>query len=207
MANKFLTIPASPVMPIATDAYDPKFENQRNSIFRTYFNQVSGALGSIAGRNGGEFVQVPYGVFKCTSTQSPAVINTAYAVPFDTTVYTNSIAIVSSSQVKVSTTGYYLFTIAAQFDKISAAVMNGFVWISKNGTNITNSALKCQLVGGSTSEMVGSNAWLVSMTSGDYIQIMWGADNVDMRLEAIAASAPYPAIPAVSLNAELVSIV
>jgi len=41
---------------------------------------------------------------------------------------------------------------------------------------------------------------VINLTAGDYFEIMWSTDNTGVRLSAVAASGPVPAIPSVNLT-------
>lgn len=136
-----------------------------------------------------------YGAFYDTTTQTAAVINTAYAMTLDTTdisfgVYRG----VTTSQVYVTDAGVYDVQFSAQLDNTSGGNHLTYIWLRVNGVDVANSASQVRLKG-SDGELVAAWNFVVSLKAGDYIQLMWSVSDTAVQLVAQAAAAPVPAIP------------
>jgi hypothetical protein len=141
-----------------------------------------------------------FGSFYDTTNQTAAVINTAYAVTFDTTdlsegVYRGS----PTSRIYVDEPGVYNFQFSAQLDKTSGGVGIFDFWIRVNGVDISNSAGRVRIQG-NNSELVTAWNFLTRMKAGDYFELMWAVDDTTCQITAFPAVAPIPGIPSVILT-------
>lgn len=141
-----------------------------------------------------------YGVFAKTSDASPAVINTAYALTFDSTRISNGVVIgTPTSRIVVPTSGLYQFSCTIQLSSSSASTKSIWVWFRKNGVDISNSA---RIV---TSDL--NNGYIpvavnepISLAANDYVELMYAADSTNVTVDNVAATAFAPAAPAVVLE-------
>lgn len=141
-----------------------------------------------------------FGSFYDTTNQTAAVINTAYAVTFDTTdlsegVYRGS----PTSRIYVDEPGVYNFQFSAQLDKTAGGVGIFDFWIRVNGADIANSAGRVRIQG-NNAELVTAWNFLTRMKAGDYFELMWAVDDITCQITAFPAVAPLPGIPSVILT-------
>jgi len=71
--------------------YAEKTVRVSNSLVRTFMLRLTGALQSLFGPNGGQYIECPNGLFFNTADQTFAVTNTAYPVVFSTTYLSNAV--------------------------------------------------------------------------------------------------------------------
>ena len=143
-----------------------------------------------------------HGVFYDTTTQTAAVINTAYAMTFNTTALSSSVSIGSpTSRIVTSNAGVYNFQFSAQLHKTSASVGYVYIWFRVNGTDITDSASKVAL-SGSQAETVAAWNYVASMAASDYFEIMWSTSSTDCQLLRNTSTSPVPGIPSVILTVQ-----
>lgn len=141
-----------------------------------------------------------YGSFYDTTTQSAAAINTAYAMTFNNTVIANGVSIGSpTSRITVANTGVYNIQFSAQLDKASGATGHVHIWLEINGTTVANSA-GVAAIQGTSAESIAAWNYVTSLTAGQYFQLMWSTNDINVQLTASAAAAPAPAIPSVILT-------
>lgn len=141
-----------------------------------------------------------YGVFSKTTDQTPAVINTEYLLTFDSAQISNGIVIGgTTSQIIVPQSGLYQFDATVQLSSGSASSKNVWVWFKKNGTAIANSA---RLV---TTDI--NNGYIpitlsetVSLAAGGYVEMAFAADDTNVIVDTVAATAFAPAAPAIVLS-------
>ena len=141
-----------------------------------------------------------HGVFYDTTTQTAAVINTAYPVTFNTTQIVKGVYIgTPTSRVYVDRLGTYNFQFSAQLNKASASAKNVFIWYRVNGVDAANSATDVTLAG-SSSAVVAAWNFVVEMNAGDYFELMWSTDDTGCQIVSVTATAPVPGIPSVILT-------
>jgi len=144
--------------------------------------------------------QLYYGEFTKTDSQSPAAINTAYALTFNTTQLANGVSIgTPTSRVYVAQAGLYNLAVSVQITSNNSSQKATRVWIRKNGvTNLPNSA---RLVSTTLNNgyIVGSLNVIASLLANEYIEIMYSADDTNISIATVAATAFAPAAPAVIL--------
>lgn len=141
-----------------------------------------------------------FGSFYDTTNQTAAVINTAYAVTFDTTdlsegVYRGS----PTSRIYVDEPGIYNFQFSAQLDKTAGGVGVFDFWIRVNGVDVSNSAGRVRIQG-NNAELVSAWNFLTRMKAGDYFELMWAVDDITCQITAFPAAVPHPGIPSVILT-------
>jgi hypothetical protein len=141
-----------------------------------------------------------YGSFYDTTTQTAAVINTAYAMTFNTTDLTFGVTIgTPTSRVYVDTQGVYNIQFSAQLDKTTATVGLIYIWLRVNGTDVANSATQIRIQG-NNAETVAAWNFLADLKAGDYFELMWSVDDITIQLLASGAVAPVPGIPSIILT-------
>jgi hypothetical protein len=141
-----------------------------------------------------------HGVFYDTTTQSAAVINTAYPITINSTSISDGVYIGSpTSRVYVDRIGTYNFQFSLQLVKSSASAKHVFIWYRVNGVDAANSATQVTLVGNGAAVVAAWN-FVIELNAGDYFELVWSTDDTGCQILAAAASAPVPAIPSVILT-------
>ena len=147
-----------------------------------------------------EFKRARYGSFYDSTTQTAAVINTAYGITFNTTDLSNGVYIGSpTSRIYVDESSLYDIQFSAQFDNTSGGDHLAWLWLRKNGTDVADSAGEMRLKG-NNGELVASWNYFIELVEGDYVEIMWSTDNTAVQITARPAVAPVPAIPSIILT-------
>lgn len=147
-----------------------------------------------------ELIRHTYGSFYDTTTQTPAAINTAYAITFNTTDLSYGVYIGSpTSRIYVIADGVYNFQFSAQVDNTSGGNHLIYIWYRVNGVDATYSASQVRLKG-TDGELVAAWNFMVKLKAGDYFELMYSADDTSVQILAQAAAAPVPAIPSVILT-------
>ena len=141
-----------------------------------------------------------YGVFAKTADQSPAAINTAYPVTFDTTRISNGVEIgTPTSRIVVPEAGLYQIAANVQLLSTNSSAKNVRFWFRKNGTDIPD-----------TTRIVTTNinngfvplslAEAVSLEADDYIELVFASNDTAVRLDAVDPTAFAPSAPAAVLE-------
>ena len=144
---------------------------------------------------------VNYGSFFSTDTQAATVINTAYAITYNNAdqaygVYRDP---ADSSKIKVTRPAVYNVQFSIQVDKTSGGTGKLYIWPAINGTAVPNSASLIQIQG-NDAEIFSAANFFLPLSNGDYFQLYFSVDALDVQLQQFAAAAPVPAIPSIILT-------
>jgi hypothetical protein len=138
-----------------------------------------------------------YGAFQDNTTQTAASINTAYPVKFNTTDLTNGVTISNNTRIKIANAGIYNIQFSLQLEKTGGSGnMITDIWLRKNGVNIDGTTGKVVLTGSANaSPIVAAWNYLISVSSGDSIELMWSTNNTNVEIVAAGPTSPHPSIP------------
>lgn len=141
-----------------------------------------------------------YGSFYDTTTQTAAAINTAYAMTFNTTRTSEGITLgTPTSRVYADTLAIYNIQFSVQVNTTVATDQLLWVWLRKNGTDVTASTSQVRTKVLDFAAVVTKN-FLLEMNPGDYFELMWATDSTGVQLQTFAASGFYPSVPSVALT-------
>lgn len=150
-----------------------------------------------------------YGSFYSTTTFTPAVINTAYAITFNNTylrvdgselVYGVYVDSTITSRIYVDNTATYNFQFSAQLHESGGGIKQVYIWPRINGVNVDDSATNVTLANGSNARAVAAWNFVLNLRSGDYFELIYSANSTNISIPYVAASSPVPAIPSVILT-------
>lgn len=141
-----------------------------------------------------------YGVFSKITDQTPAVINTAYALTFDSTEIGNGIVRgTPTSRIVVPVSGLYQFVVTVQISSASSSAKNVWLWFRKNGVDVPNSA-RIVTISENNGYAPISLTQVISLTANQYVEIMFAASGINVRIDNVAATAFAPDAPATVLE-------
>jgi hypothetical protein len=150
-----------------------------------------------------------YGSFYSTTTFTPAVINTAYAITFNNTyeradgselVYGVYIDHTITSRVYVDITATYNFQFSAQLKETGGGTKQIYIWPRLNGVDVADSATNVTLANGLNAAAVAAWNFVLNLQAGDYFELIYSASSTNVSIPYVAASSPVPAIPSVILT-------
>ena len=156
---------------------------------------ATGPTGSV-GPTGPGGALASYGSFYDSTTQTAAVVNTAYPMLLGTTAEALGVSIVSGSRITVASAGTYNLQFSAQLDKASGSSAHINIWLRKNGVDVADTS-SIVAIQGTNAESVPAWNFVLTLAAGDYLQLMWSTDDISVQLTAVPAIAPSPAIPSV----------
>lgn len=143
-----------------------------------------------------------YAAFSDVTDQTGSV-SAATAVKFGTTDIAGSgITMVTDgsnlTRLTFAADGTYAVMPSLQFANSDSSDNDVTIWFALNGTNIARSATRLTVPkladGGSAFFQI---TFYVTVTAGQYVQIMWLPENVAVTLDHTAAAAGPPAVPAI----------
>jgi len=188
---------AAPNLPLAPVEYNRQYGDQLNNVLRLYFNRLDAILAQL--RTSDDIdpanINFPNGLFFNTADQTLAAINTGYPITFDQTYLNNFVALQSgsTSKIEVAVSGVYNFQLSAQLKSTNASAKDVQIWIRRNNVTIGYSGHR-YTVEGSDNHMNVNWIFDIDLAANEYIEMYWGADDTAVTMEAIPASAPYPAV-------------
>lgn len=202
-ALPLLTTPESnDVFPVVNTNITKKTTLQ--AIGNSIFNQISSSVvlpsqtGSFwtSGSNGNFGF---YGAFCSTSSQTNPTPNVSRSIQLETTEYSNGVIVVSGSRITVSHLGVYNLQFSAQLEKADNGADTVYIWFKKNGSNVprSNTSVDVLKQAGGSGRFVAAWNYVDVMNAGDYLEIVWQSDDINMRLAYDPAAGNYPAIPSV----------
>lgn len=194
LPNKLITS-KSPALPLGPTEYSRQYQDQLNSVLRLYFNQIDNVLGSLLGTNGGQFVEVPNGLFFNTVDQTFASPNVAYPVAYNATYLNNAVALQSgsTSKIEVTVSGIYNFQYSGQLLSTNASSKNVYLWIQRNDINIGYSTHAYTLSANNEYTEINWN-FIIDLAAGEYLELEIATTDTTVKLDAEAATALHPGI-------------
>jgi hypothetical protein len=182
--------PAVPNLPLGTEEYERRYQDQFTNVLRLYFNQLRNALSELLGNTGGRYLAFPYGAFSDFTSQTTTA-NTATLMALNTTDFVNTVSI-DNSKITVANAGIYNLQFSVQLQNLDNAPQDVFIWLKQNGTDIVGSTGKVGMPARKSAsvpfhDIKGWNYFL-SMNAGDYVQIYWSTTNASVTIETYAAS-------------------
>jgi hypothetical protein len=199
---------AAPNLPLATEQYSRAYTDQLNNVLRLYFNRLDAILDQLKTSSDlpTTSVNLPNGLFFNTADQTLAAVNTGYPITFNNTYLHNNIDLQSgsTSKIEVLVSGVYNFQFSGQLKSTNASAKDVHIWIKRGTTTIGYSAHRYTIEGSDNHVNVSWN-FNIDLAANEYIEMYWGADDTALTLEAIPASAPYPAVASAVMAVNFVS--
>lgn len=168
--------------------------------------------------------KVPYGSFYDYTDQYPgninatstaaAVINTPSPMRISKTDKTSTQFVYvdgpHTSQITFQKAGIYNFQWSGQFQNDSNSEQDVSIWLRQNGVDLDGSTGLISIparhnISVPGHSIVGWN-YLINAAAGDYIELWWTADNVNVTLQAYAnnTTVPYPSTASVVATVDLI---
>ena len=213
MANvkQQLEVPSIPSLGFAPEAYEKRYFAENNGALNGYFRKLISVLGALFGPRGGKFLNTPHGAFHDSTDQAAASTTAATAVTFNTTDISNGVTLSNSSRLNVADSGVFNIQFSIQLKNTTNDSHDVDIWFRKNGTNVDNSNSRyhppARKSTGDPSHMIAALNFFIELDAGDYVEIVYKVDNVNVTLEHFAAgsSPTRPAVPSVIATVSFVS--
>lgn len=185
-----------PALPQGTEEYNRPYQDQLNNVHRLFYNRLTNIVNAVLGNNGGRYIDCPNGLFFNTTDQPIGAVNVAQPIDFPTEYLNNAVRVNSGtdSRVYVDIGGVYNFQFSGQLRSNSGSAKQVYIWIARNGIDIGYSTHQYTVSGGNTHLNISWN-FDIDLAAGEYIEMQWASDDIDMSLEATAATTVHPGIP------------
>lgn len=152
----------------------------------------AGGLGSI------------YGSFSDSTTQNGSTTaGTPFTFNTDDFAGAGGVTLSNNSRLTVSTTGVYNIQFSAQISNSDTAPQDVYIWIRVNGSDAANTnslfGITAKKTPSDPSHLIAMANVFLSLTAGQYVEVVWLKTNANVTLTAFAASASpaYPATPSI----------
>lgn len=158
--------------------------------------------------NGGANFVSYYGSFYDSTNQNAIAINTAYPMLIGGTDISNQVSITSGSRITFAVAGIYNIQWSGQFENTDTQEHDVSVWLRKNGTNVIGSAGFVSVVsshGGIHGHTLSSWNYLVQVSAGDYVQLVWSTSSTQVFIAYYPGIAPSPSVSSLIVTATFVS--
>ena len=213
MANikQQLEVPSIPSLGFAPEGYERRHFSENYGSLNLYFRKMTSVLGALFGPMGGKNLNTPHGAFHDSTDQVAANTTTAYPVFFRNTDISNGVSIASDSRITVAVDGIWNLQFSLQIKNVSNDGQDFDIWLRKNGTNIDDSNSRFHIParksGGDPSHLIAALNFFVSLSAGDYVEVVGCVTSTDVSLEAFAAgtSPTRPAVPSAIATMTFVS--
>ncbi len=145
-----------------------------------------------------------FGSFCSTQTQTVLGVSTPTPITYNTTEIAQYTSF-SGSKIFVQRTGVYRFTYSIQLDKSGGGNSPCEIFIAVNGTPVPRSGSQI-VVEGQTGETFPMCEFIISLTAGQYIEVLFNSSDATMSATHFpAVVGQYPEIPSIISNIQQIS--
>ena len=190
------------------EVYERRNLNENNGALNIFARKLTSVLGSLFGPRGGKFMNNPYGAFQDTTDQTAAVVDTAYAMTFNTTDYANGVSVASNSRITVTDSGIWNLQWSGQFRNTDTQLHDARIWLKINGTVVTGSTGYISVPnshGGIDGHSIVGWNYFLSLNANDYVELWWETDSTNISIQAYPAAGNYPSTASLIVTMSFVS--
>lgn len=207
--------PPPPNLPLGTEKYERRYQDQFTNVLRLYFNQLSNALATLFGTRGGATLDFPYISASDNAIQYATAANTPTIVKWSTLEVGNGFTLNANNTATALTSGVYKITYSLQFANDDNTAHDAIVWLRIDGTSSTSNddvansstifTLPARKSAGVASYVCGYSEVEFPLNAGDTVGLWWGTDQAATSGGATgvyiyyrgAQTSPmaYPAVP------------
>ena len=152
------------------------------------------------------FPRLYYGSFFDITDQTVTSqqLNSPREIRYSNTQISSGFHISNNSHIVAENSGLYNYQFSLQIDSTNASSsQNIWIWYRKNGQDVPATASRMTV---DRDYRVVAWNFIESMEIGEYFQLMWATDSVNVRLHAPPATAFCPSIPSVILTVTQVNL-
>ena len=150
---------------------------------------------------GGGTNQGSYAMFYDTTNQTATSVDTAYAITWDSTAYSNNISIdgTDSSKLNFAKSGTYHIVFSATIHSENASSKNIYFFPRIDGVDIDGSTMMHTLDNNNNRKVV-TRGGMFQITSGSYLQAMWSTSDTDLDIHPLTGLSFAPDIPSATIT-------
>ena len=207
--NTRIINPGVPNMPLGTDTYERRYQDQFTNVLRLYFNQLRNALAELLGNTGGRYIGFPHISASSSLDQYATGDDTPTKVGWNTLETIEGFTLDPSGYATNTFAGVYRIEYGLQFSNTDNAIHYTTVWLRVNGDDVPLSGVKFSLPArksaGVPFTLLAFSSIVFPVNAGDKIELWWateqaatsgGATGIYINAET-ASTSPYtrPSIP------------
>lgn len=168
------------------------------------YDEDSGDIVGLRDPDGSEFYfarRPRLGTFFDTTTQTDGA--GPVAMSFNTQALSRGVSVVDGSKIYVDRDGLYEWQLSTHIHNTDSQAHFFTLWGRVNGADIANSRFIYSVPsshGGSPGALIPSQNFWLPLSAGDYVQIMWEADNAAVTIAYHAAETGKPVSPSLLLT-------
>lgn len=136
-----------------------------------------------------------YAQYQDNNTQTAALINTGYPIKFRTMDLSNQVTVVSDSRITFANAGIYNLQFSVQLENSDTQEHDVTIWLRLNGVDVPGSSGFVAVVGkhgGINGHVLPSWNYLLSLSAGQYYELVWSTTSTSVTMPFIAAGNPPP---------------
>ena len=201
--------PAPPSLPLGTEKYDRRYQDQFANVLRLYFNQLKNALSELLGPTGGKYISFPHISASSNLDQYATGDNTPTKIGWTSAETIEGFTLDSTGYASNSFAGVYKIDYGLQLANNDNAIHFATVWLRVNSIDVPLSGVKFTLPArksaGEPFELLAFSSIVFPINANDRIELWWATDQAAVSggasgvyIEAApSASSPYtrPSIP------------
>ena len=141
-----------------------------------------------------------YGSFYSTAIHSAGSINTATAIAWASTAFSEDVAIdaTHSSRLVFTYDGTYQIDFSCELQSGNSSSKTVYIWPRVNGTDVAFSTIVHSVTGTGVSQTI-SRSGIFELSAGDYLEAYFAVTDTDLTIEGSAATAFSPASPSATI--------
>ena len=210
--NRIIT-PAPPNLPLGTDQYERRYQDQFTNVLRLYFNQLQNAFAELFGPDGGKYIAFPHIAASDSALQYATAANTPTIIQWSSLDSGTGFTLNANSTATAQIPGIYKITYSLQFANNDNAAHDAIVWLRIDGSTSANDVSSSTTVftiparksAGIPSYVCGYSEVVFTLKAGNSVGLWWGTDQaatsggatgiyIDYQA-AQTSPMPYPAVP------------
>jgi hypothetical protein len=145
--------------------------------------------------------RLSYGTFLNTGNHVATTANTPTNIPIDTVTKSRGFDLTGTtdSRVTCQISGLYNFSVSYQITSTNSSAKNIYFWLRRDGIDQPFTTRRQTITGNGVYQTFACT-WTVSLTAGQYVQLMWAVSDTSVILQAPADVAFAPHAPSVLLT-------
>lgn len=210
--NRIIT-PAPPNLPLGTDTYERRYQDQFTNVLRLYFNQLQNAFAELFGPDGGKYIAFPHIAASDGALQYATAANTPTIIQWSSLDSGTGFTLNANSTATAQIPGIYKITYSLQFANNDNAAHDAIVWLRIDGdtsasdvsSSTTVFTIPARKSAGIPSYVCGYSEVVFTLKAGNSVGLWWGTDQaatsggatgiyIDYQA-AQTSPMPYPAVP------------
>ena len=147
-------------------------------------------------------VQLTYGSFFDTTTQTLPTGTTPLPITYNSTLESDGVSITNNSRLTFSKTGVYNIQFSIIVLKTDGGVDDVDIWLSKDGSYLPDSNTRLTLLNANDHKVAAWN-FVMTMEAGHYLELFWYSPDKSIKIPTLGpyTSPTRPRTPSVILTA------